>query len=107
MEKLKYSAVIKFVNLKGKKSREIKDELDCVYVDAYPWFTMTKRCVAYYKRSRTSILNEKLSGRPKTATTEEMIDLVHQIVREDHWLTVMDIGKTRGIPSEQMHKIYI
>ena len=77
MEKIEYRAVIKFLHLKGKKTQEIKDELDSVYGEASPSFTTVKHWVAEYKRGRTSIFDEERSGRPKTATTDEMVDLVH------------------------------
>jgi histone-lysine N-methyltransferase SETMAR len=80
MEKLEYRAVIKFFYLKGKTPIEIKVELDSVYGDAAPSFTTVKTWVAEFKRGRTSIFDEERSGRPKTATTDEMIDYVHQMI---------------------------
>lgn len=97
--------MIKFLHLKGKKTQEIKDELDSVYGEASPSFTTVKHWVAEYKRGRTSILDEERSGRPKTATTDEMVDLVHQTVMEDRRLTVKDIAEACGISSERVHKI--
>src|SRR5580765_3411754 len=105
MEKTEYRAVIKFLHLKGKKTQEIKDELDSVYGEASPSFTTVKHWVAEYKRGRTSILDEERSGRPKTATTDEMVDLVHRTVMEDRRLTVKDIAEACGISSERVHKI--
>lgn len=105
MEKIEYRALTKFLHLKGKKTQEIKDELDSVYAEASPSFITVKHWVAEYKRSRTSILDEERSGRPKTATTDEMVDLMHQTVMEDHRLTVKDIAQACGISSEWVHKI--
>ena len=105
MEKIEYRAVIKFLHLKGKKTQEIKDELDSVYGEASPSFTTVKHWVAEYKRGRTSIFDEERSGRPKTATTDEMVDLVHQTVMKDRRLTVMDIAEACEISSERVHKI--
>ena len=105
MEKVEYRALIKFLHLKGKKTQEIKDELDSVYGEASPSFTTVKHWVAEYKRGRTSIFDEERSGRPKTATTDEMVDLVHQTVTKDRQLTVMDITEACEISSERVHKI--
>ena len=101
MEKIEYRAVMKFLHLKEKKTQEIKDELDSVYAEASPSITTVKYWVAEYKRGRTSILDEERSGRPKTATTDEMVDLVHQTVMEDRRLTLTDIAEACGISSEQ------
>jgi len=54
-----------------------------VYGDAASSFTIVKTWVAEFKYGRTSIFNEERSGRPKIATTDEMIDYVHQIVMDD------------------------
>ena len=105
MEKIEYRAVMKFLHLKEKKTQEIKDELDSVYGEASPSFTTVKYWVAEYKRGRTSILDEERSGRPKTATTDEMVDLVHQTVMEDRRLTLTDIAEACGISSERVYKI--
>ncbi|XP_039303461.1 histone-lysine N-methyltransferase SETMAR-like [Solenopsis invicta] len=54
---------------------------------------MVKHWMAEYKRDCTSILDEECSGRPKIATTDKMVDLVHQTVMEDRRLTVKDIAE--------------
>lgn len=62
-----------------------------------------KHWVADYKRDRTSILDEERSGRLKTATTDEMVDLVHQTVMENRGLSVKDIAEACGMSSERVH----
>lgn len=75
MEKLEYCAVIKFLHLKGKTLTEIKAELDSVYGDAAPSFTIVKTWAGKFKRGRTSIFDEERSGL-KNVTTDK--DYVHQ-----------------------------
>lgn len=97
--------MIKFLYLKGKKTQEIKDELDSVYGKASPSFTTVKHWVAEYKRGRTSIYDEEHSGRPKTVSTNEIVDLVHRTVMEDRRLIVKEIAEACGISCERLHKI--
>ena len=54
-----------------------------------------------YKRGRISDFVEERSGRPKTATTDVRVDLVHQTVMEDRRLTVKVIAKACAISSKQ------
>ena len=91
--------------MKGKKTQEINDELYSVYGKVSPSFATVKNWVAEYKRGRTSVFNEERSGRPKTATTDERVDLAHQTVMEDRRLTVKEITEVCGISSERVHKV--
>lgn len=37
-----------------------------------------------FKRDRTSISDESCSGRPKTATNNEMVDKIHDVLLANH-----------------------
>lgn len=105
MEKIEYRAVIKFLYLKGKTPTEIKGELLEVYGECAPSFSTIKTWAAEFKRGRTSIFDEDRSGRPKTATTDEIVEKVHQIVMEDRRLKLDEIAEASGISHERAHNI--
>ncbi|GFU58797.1 histone-lysine N-methyltransferase SETMAR [Trichonephila clavipes] len=67
----------------GNTPTQIKDELDSVYGDSVPSFTTVKFWTAEFKRGRNSLGDDERSGRPSTATTDENITEVHQMVLDD------------------------
>ena len=71
------------MSLKGNAPTQIKDELNSVYGDSAPLFTTVKFWAAEFKRGRKSLGDDERSGRPKTATTDEDIAKVHQMVIDD------------------------
>ncbi|GFX19402.1 HTH_48 domain-containing protein [Trichonephila clavipes] len=73
MAKIEYRAVIKYLFLKSNMPTQIKDELDSVYGDPAPSFTVVKIWAAEFKRGRKSLEDDERSGRPNTATTNENI----------------------------------
>lgn len=50
-----------------------------------------------FKRSRTSTSNKPYSGRPKTATNNEMVDKIHDVVLADRRLNLKAIAKTTDV----------
>ena len=77
------SVVPKSLHLIGNKIQEIKDQLDSVYSETSHLFATVKNSVAEYRRDCKNFFDEERSERPKTATTDERVDLVHQTVMED------------------------
>ena len=105
MEKLEIRAVIKYFFLKGLTATEIKSELDSTMAESAPSFTTVKRWVADFKRGRSSTQDEARSGRPKTATTEEMIEKVHDIVLADRRVKVREIADMVLISKDSVYRI--
>ena len=87
MEKIKYRAVIRFFVLKGLKAKEIYEQL----LNEYKEFSPSKRTVHFrageFKCGRTRLKGDPREGRPKTATTPEISEKVHNILSEDPGLT--------------------
>ncbi|GFV53504.1 HTH_48 domain-containing protein [Trichonephila clavipes] len=90
MDKIEYRAIIKYLFLKGNTLTQIKNELDNVYGDSAPSFTLVKFWAPEFKRGRKSLGNDERSGRRNTAITDENIAKVHQIGLDDHRIKVRD-----------------
>ncbi|GFW80226.1 histone-lysine N-methyltransferase SETMAR [Trichonephila clavipes] len=63
---------------------QIKNELGSVYGDSAPSFTTVKVWAAEFKSGRKSSGDDERSGRPNTATADETITKVHQMVLDNH-----------------------
>ena len=78
---VEYRAVIRYLYLKGKTCKEIHGELADVYGSSAPSYAQVKFWVGEFKRGRTSLEDEAMSGRPLNATDEEMCKKVGDLVR--------------------------
>ncbi|GFW21898.1 histone-lysine N-methyltransferase SETMAR [Trichonephila clavipes] len=102
MDKIEYRAVIKYLFLKDNTPTQIKDELDSVYGDSAPSFTTVKFWATEFKRGRKSLGDDERSGRPNTATTDENIAKVHQIVLDDRRIKVREIVEFMNMSKERV-----
>ena len=66
--KVEYRAVIRYLYLKGKTGMEMHGELANVYGSSAPSYAQVKFWVGEFKRGRTSLEDEVMSGRPLDAT---------------------------------------
>jgi len=64
----------------------------------FQWFS-------WFKAGRTSIDDNERSGRPVSSSTPEMIERVHQIIREDRRRTIDEVSMLVGISHGTYHKI--
>lgn len=76
-----------------------------MYGDGSPSFSTVKAWAIEFKRDRTRIYDDERLGRLKTATNEEIVDIVHRIVMDNRRLTLFEISNIAGISSECMHTI--
>ena len=81
---------------------QIKDELDSAYGDSAPSLTTVKFWVTEFKRGRKSSGDDERSGRPKTATTDENIAKVHQMVLDDRRIKVKEIAEVMNMSKERV-----
>ena len=81
--KAEYRAVIRYLYLKGKTGKKIHDELADVYGSSAPSYAQVKFWVGEFKRGRTSLEDEAMSGRPLDATDEEICKKVRDLVYAD------------------------
>ncbi|GFV73045.1 elongation of very long chain fatty acids protein 4 [Trichonephila clavipes] len=91
LDKIELRDVIKYSFLKNNTPAQIKDELDSVYENSAPSFNTVKFWAAEFKRGRKSLGDDERSGHPNTATTDENIAEVHQMVLDDHGIKVREI----------------
>ena len=69
--KVEYRAINRYLYLKCKTGKEIHVKLADVYGSSAPPYAQVKFWVGEFKRGRTSLEDEAVSGRPLDATDEE------------------------------------
>ena len=97
IDKIEYRVVIKYLFLKSNTPTQIEEELDYVYGDSAPSFTTVKFWAAEFKRGRKSLGDSERSGRPKTASIDENIAKVHQMVPDDRRIKVREIAEVMNM----------
>lgn len=105
LNNVEHCAVIKFFVRKGLTSIEMFKDMKNVLGDSAPSYSTVKKWAAEFKRGRTSLQDDARCGRSKTATTEEIVNKVHDIVLRDWWLKVSEIAKNVGILDERTYHI--
>jgi len=61
--------------------------------------------VAQFKRGNFSTCDAPRPGRPKTVTTPEIIEKIHELILEDHRITAKSIAEQLGISREVVGSI--
>jgi len=89
-----------------RKSRcEIKERLDAVYGDSSPSMATVKNRFNEFQRNRTSVFDEPLPGAPKTATTEDNVTKINNVVLADRRLKIREIAEKVGISKDRVGHI--
>jgi len=102
MDKIEYRAVTKFFVKEGLTPNEINLKFIKVYGDSSPSFSTIKKWAAEFKPGRTSLEDDPCEGRPKSATTPEIIEQVHDVVLDNRRMKVHEIAETIGISKERV-----
>jgi len=105
MEKEQYRSVIRFLFLEGKSRSEIKERLDAVYGDSSHSMATVKNWLSEFQRGRTSVFDEPRPGAPKTATMEDNVTKIHDLVLTDRRLKIREIAETGGMSKDRMTKL--
>lgn len=105
MEKEETRAVIKYFNIKGLTPIEIKTEMDSTLSNSSPSLKTIRKWSNKFKRGGTSTKDASRSGRPKTATSEEIVRKVQEVVLSDRRLKVREIADASGISVGRTHYI--
>jgi len=105
MDKIEYRPVIKFFVKEGLTPNEIHLKFIKVYGDSSPSFSTIKKWAAEFKRGRICLEDDPRKKRPKSATTPEIIEQVHDILLGDRQMKVCEIAETTGISKERVRYI--
>ena len=104
MENGEVRAVIKYLVLKKLTAKEIFEDLTKTLGTNAPSYTMVKKWAAEFKRGRISIEDPR-SGRPKNPKTEDLPELVMEIIMADRRTTQRQIADTLKISQSSVHEI--
>jgi len=99
-------AVIKVPSpLQGKATKKIHAILTETLGEYAPSYATVKNWVAQFKRGDFSTCDVPRPGRPKTVTTQETIDQIHELILEDRWISAKSIVEQLGISREGIGSI--
>jgi transposase len=68
-------------------------------------FSTIKKWAAEFKHGHTSLEDDPHEGHPKSATTPEIIEQVHDMILDDRRMKVREIAETIGISKEHVRYI--
>jgi len=82
-----------FFLLQGKAPKEIHAILTETLGEHAPSYGTVKNWVAPFKRGDFSICDAPRPGRPKTVTTPEIIDQIHELILEDRRISAKSVAE--------------
>jgi hypothetical protein len=82
-----------FFSFGRKDGNGIKWRLHVVLRDSSPSFSTVLFWVSEFKRGRTHTNDKPLPGRPKTVTTPEIVDKIHDVTLADRRIKVHEIAE--------------
>jgi len=98
-------AVIKFFSLQGKVSNEIHVILKETLGEHAPSYATVKNWVVQFKHGDFSTCGVLHPGQPKTVTTLEIIDQIHELILENHQISAKSTAEQLGISCERVGSI--
>jgi len=93
---------VKFFFVQIKTPKEIHAILTETLGEHAPLYATIKNWVAQFKRGDFSTCDAPRLGRPKTATSPESIDQIHELILEDRQISVKSIAEQLGISRERV-----
>jgi len=102
---IEIQAVIKIFFLQNKAPKEIHAILKETLGEHAPLYANIKNWVAQFKHGDFSTCDVSRLGRPETVATPEIIDQIHEIILEDHWILAKSIAEQLGISREWVGSI--
>jgi len=91
--------------MQGKVPKEIHAILTETLGEHAPSYATIKNWVAQFKRGDFSTCDAPRPGRPKTVTTLEIIDHIHELIFEDRRISAKSIAEQLGISRERVGSI--
>ena len=98
-------ALIKFFFLQGNAPKEIHTILIETLGEHAPLYATVKNWVAQFKCGDFYTCDASCPGRPKTVTTPEIIDQIHELILEDRQILGKSIAEQLRISHEQVGSI--
>ena len=86
--------------LQGKTPKEIHPILTETLWEDAPSYATVKNWMVQFKRGDFSTCDAPRPGRPKTVTTLDIIDQIHELILEDRWISAKSIAGQVGISRE-------
>ena len=105
MDKIWHRGVIRYLQKKGLTTKKYHADMFSTLGDDAPALSTVKKWAAEFKRGRESLEDDPRSGRPSTATTQENIDHIHQMVINDIRLTISHLANVISISRERVENI--
>ena len=96
---------IKYCFKLGKPATECYEMLKTAFGEQAMDCSQTFQWFSQFKAGRTSIDDDKSSGRPVSSSMPEMIERVRQIICEDCRHTIDEVSMLVGISNGTCHKI--
>jgi len=79
--------------------------LDDVYGESSPSMATVKNWFNEFQRGRTSVFDEPRPGAPKTATAEDNVTKINDLVLADRRLKIREIDETVGMSKDRVSHI--
>jgi hypothetical protein len=96
---------IKFCQKLGDTQIETIHKIQQAFGNDAMGVTQIKEWYNRFKNGRTSVDSDQSTGRPSTSRNLDVINKVHSLIMEDHWLTVREIANDIGISYGSAHTI--
>lgn len=100
---LEYRSVIKFLTLEGASAKAIHDRMVRVYGPDAPSLATVYNWRNEVKRGRKSLEDEPVPGRPKSSTTDDMLQKLEMLVMGNRRLKVSELAEEMGLPKSTIH----
>jgi len=95
-----------FLSLQGTAPKEIHAILIETLREHALSYATVKNWVAQFKRGDFSTCDAPRPGRPRTVTTPEIIDQIHEIILEDRGISAKSIAEQLGISRQRVGSIF-
>lgn len=89
----------------GLTQKQCGDRMIVAFGDEAPSKTTIYRWYSEFQRGRVSLMDDVREGRPKSAVSQENVDVVRQLVKEDRHVTYREIQEHLGIGMSQIQII--
>lgn len=98
-------SVIKFFTFEGMSTRDAHDRLFTVVGDSAPSYETTRRWMREFENGRVSTEDLDRSGRPPSATLDDFVGKVQDLLQEDSRMTCSRMASYIGISKNSVHRI--